>query len=76
MQGRTYAPGEVADELAEAMKEFNAFVRKDPRVDVVALPFRDGISIITRRWIHFNGELPAYAPHAGMTRAQEIMSGK
>ncbi len=49
MQGRTYAPGDAADELAEAIREFNAFVRKDPRVNVVALPFRDGVSIITRR---------------------------
>ena len=49
LQGRTYAPGDVKDELAEAIRDFNAFVRSDPRVDVVALPFRDGVSIITRR---------------------------
>lgn len=49
VQGRTYYPGGVKDELADAIREFNEFVRKDSRVDVVALPFRDGVSIITRR---------------------------
>ncbi len=49
MQGRTYYSGGVKDELADAIREFNEVVRKDPRVDVVALPFRDGVSIITRR---------------------------
>ena len=49
MQGRTYAPGAARDELADAIRAFNDFVRADSRVDVVALPFRDGVSIITRR---------------------------
>ncbi len=49
LQGRTYYPGGVKDELADAIREFNEVVRKDSRVDVVALPFRDGVSIITRR---------------------------
>lgn len=48
-QGRTYYAAGVEDELADAIREFNEAVRKDPRVDVVALPFRDGVSIITRR---------------------------
>jgi hypothetical protein len=51
LQGRTYASGGVKDELAEAIREFNAFVRQDARVEVVALPFRDGVSIITRRLV-------------------------
>ena len=49
MQGRTYEPGGQKDEMADAIREFNQAVVKDDRVDVVALPFRDGVSIITRR---------------------------
>ena len=48
-QGRTYEPGGVKDESADAIRKFNDFVRKDARVDVVVTPFRDGVSIITRR---------------------------
>ena len=48
-QGRTYEPGGIEDESADAIREFNQFVRQDARVDVVMLPFRDGVSIITRR---------------------------
>ena len=48
-QGRTYEPGGVKDESADAIREFNEFVRRDARVDVVVLPFRDGVSIVTRR---------------------------
>lgn len=35
--------------MADAIREFNNFVVNDSRVDVVTLPFRDGVSIITRR---------------------------
>ncbi|KAK9832615.1 hypothetical protein WJX81_003801 [Elliptochloris bilobata] len=49
MKGRTYEPDGVKDESADAIREFNDFVRRDARVDVVVLPFRDGVSIITRR---------------------------
>ena len=49
LQGRTYAPGGVKDELADAIREFNDFVVKDERVEVVAMPFRDGVSIVQRR---------------------------
>ena len=49
MQGRTYCSAGVKDEMADAIREFNQFVRQDSRVDVLALPFRDGVSIITRR---------------------------
>ena len=37
-------------ELADAIREFNDFVVKDERVEVVAMPFRDGVSIIQRRY--------------------------
>lgn len=49
MQGRVYAPGDAGDKMAEAIKEFNDFVIKDDRVEVVALPFRDGVNIVQRR---------------------------
>ena len=51
LQGRVYEPGTTKDELADAIREFNQFVRNDPRVDVVALPFRDGVSIVTRKCV-------------------------
>lgn len=35
--------------MADAIREFNEYVRQDSRVDVLALPFRDGVTIITRR---------------------------
>lgn len=50
MQGRVYAPGDAEDKMAEAIKEFNDFVIKDDRVEVVALPFRDGVNIVQRRY--------------------------
>ena len=36
--------------MADAIREFNEYVRQDPRVDVLALPFRDGVNIVTRRY--------------------------
>lgn len=50
LQGRVYAPGESEDSMAQAIKEFNDFVIKDDRVEVVALPFRDGVNIVQRRY--------------------------
>ena len=41
--------GQEMDDLGKAIDDFNAAVRQDPRVDVVALPLRDGVSIITRK---------------------------
>ncbi len=32
-----------------AIKEFNEYVIKDERVEVIALPFRDGVNIVQRR---------------------------
>ncbi|KAK9791633.1 hypothetical protein WJX73_009315 [Symbiochloris irregularis] len=49
MKGRTYAPGDVKDEAAEAIRKFNEHVRKDERVHTVTVPFRDGVSIVQRR---------------------------
>ena len=50
LQGRVYAPGESEDSMAQAIKDFNDFVIKDDRVEVVALPFRDGVNIVQRRY--------------------------
>ena len=44
-----YSPGPVKDDMAEAIREFNQFVISDNRVEVVALPFRDGVNIVQRR---------------------------
>ncbi len=63
-QGRTYEPGGVKDESADAIRKFNDFVRKDARVDVVVLPFRDGVSIVTRRC----APQPAWKPWAAGVR--------
>lgn len=49
LQGRPYCKGEEHDDLAEAIYEFNEAIRKDDRVEVVATPFRDGVSIIMRK---------------------------
>ncbi len=51
MQGRVYAPGDSEDKMAVAIKEFNEYVIKDERVEVIALPFRDGVNIVQRRCI-------------------------
>ena len=50
MQGRVYAPGDSNDQMAAAIKDFNEFVIKDERVEVIALPFRDGVNIVQRRY--------------------------
>ena len=49
MQGRVYTPDGGSDKMAMAIKEFNEYVIKDERVEVVALPFRDGVNIVQRR---------------------------
>ena len=36
--------------MAAAIKDFNEFVIKDERVEVIALPFRDGVNIVQRRY--------------------------
>ena len=54
MQGRVYAPGDSEDKMAAAIKDFNEFVIKDERVEVIALPFRDGVNIVQRRYSYIN----------------------
>ncbi|WIA30154.1 hypothetical protein OEZ86_000246 [Tetradesmus obliquus] len=49
MKGRTYAPGGVADASADAVRAFNQQLLGDERVEVVALPFRDGVSLVRQR---------------------------
>ncbi len=58
-QGRTYYSGGVKDEMADAIRDFNEYVRQDSRVDVLALPFRDGVTIITRRCCTLPGSTTA-----------------
>lgn len=48
MKGRVYTDGHE-DALAAAMQAVNAQVVNDPRVEVVCLPFRDGVSLVRRR---------------------------
>jgi len=62
LQGRTYYSGGVKDEMADAIREFNEYIRQDSRVDVLALPFRDGVNIITRRWPHIPKLPPERSP--------------
>lgn len=50
MQGRVYAPGDSEDKMAAAIKDFNEYVIHDKRVEVIALPFRDGVNIVQRRY--------------------------
>lgn len=45
-----YAPGDIEDKMAAAIKDFNEYVIKDERVEVIALPFRDGVNIVQRRY--------------------------
>lgn len=45
-----YAPGDSGDKMAAAIKDFNEYVIKDERVEVIALPFRDGVNIVQRRY--------------------------
>ena len=44
-----YTPDGSSDKMAMAIKEFNEYVIKDKRVEVIALPFRDGVNIVQRR---------------------------
>eukprot|EP00882_Tetradesmus_deserticola_P002628 GHRQ01002795.1.p1 GENE.GHRQ01002795.1~~GHRQ01002795.1.p1 ORF type:complete len:589 (+),score=311.88 GHRQ01002795.1:153-1919(+) len=67
MKGRTYAPGSVADASADAVRAFNQQLRDDERVEVVALPFRDGVSLVRRR--SPKQQLPAAASAASSAAA-------
>ena len=49
-QGRPYSPGpDGRDQLGEDIAAFNKAVRADDRVEVIACPMRDGVSIIMRK---------------------------
>lgn len=48
-QGRVYAPGSVADSSADAVRSFNQALLADKRVEVVHVPFRDGVGLVRRR---------------------------
>ncbi len=63
--------------MADAIREFNEYLRQDSRVDVVALPFRDGVSIVTRRYAHPLPTATIGMPHACsrlMCQAQDVSS--
>ena len=71
VQGRVYAPGDSEDKMAAAIKDFNQYVIEDERVEVIALPFRDGVNIVQRRYkvVHIDQAccdpaVPDFALHA------------
>ncbi len=47
LQGRPYT--DQKDELGTEIRKFNEAIRSDGRVEVIATPFRDGVSIIMRK---------------------------
>ncbi|MGK7920065.1 MAG: O-methyltransferase, partial [Trichodesmium sp.] len=49
LQGQPYLPPEKRTPNGEAIAQFNSFVAKDPRVEQVLLPLRDGVTIIRRK---------------------------
>lgn len=49
LQGQPYLPPEKRTANGEAIAQFNSFVVKDPRVEQVLLPLRDGVTIIRRK---------------------------
>lgn len=50
MKGRPYIPYELKDcELSIAIQDFNEFIMADPRVEIITLPFRDGVTIIRKK---------------------------
>jgi predicted O-methyltransferase YrrM len=49
VQGRVYAPGSVTDSSADAVRAFNKALMSDERVEVVHVPFRDGVGLVRRR---------------------------
>lgn len=47
--GKVYADTPSSDAQTRALLEFNGFVASDPRVEVVMLPLRDGLSLIRKK---------------------------
>ena len=48
MQGHPYLPADKRSENGKAIALFNDYVAKDPRVEQVLIPMRDGVTIIKR----------------------------
>lgn len=44
-----YAPGGIPDSSADAVRAFNQALLADERVEVVHVPFRDGVGLVRRR---------------------------
>lgn len=51
MKGRPYVSAQGEDQLADDIRDFNEAIRNDDRVEVIASPFRDGVSIIMRKQV-------------------------
>jgi caffeoyl-CoA O-methyltransferase len=49
VQGRTSVAGDTMSEATHAIMRFNELVRRDPRVERVMIPLRDGVSLIRKR---------------------------
>jgi caffeoyl-CoA O-methyltransferase len=49
MQGQPYLPENQRTANGEAIARFNRFVAKDPRVEQVLIPLRDGVTLIKRK---------------------------
>ena len=47
--GKVYAETPSSDAQTRSLLEFNDFVASDPRVEVVMLPLRDGLSLIRKK---------------------------
>ena len=47
--GEVLAGSSAADAPTRALIEFNDLVRRDPRVECVMVPLRDGVSLIRKR---------------------------
>jgi predicted O-methyltransferase YrrM len=43
------AGGDTKDETANVLREFNAFVHRDERVENMILPLRDGLMIVRKK---------------------------
>lgn len=48
-KGKVLEEIEQSDKMTQAIFEFNAYVAKDERVELVLLPLRDGISLIRKK---------------------------
>ncbi|ORY81998.1 NAD(P)-binding protein [Protomyces lactucae-debilis] len=75
-KGHVYRQGED-DEMTTALKHFNETVKQDPRVHVILLPIRDGVSIITHKPAHLRSEDPVVSGYLGQSMTQRFkLTGK